>query len=501
MNIRAPLFFTLPHRVNLKRWNSRLMSSGLMLKGKDLRDVREGIVLDSFEDDILRENTILVQTGETLTLIPHNADLIIADCPPGGFRFPAALAEGPMRTLLEELAPLRAMLPKGEVDLTTDTLRLLDDEKKTCCRVDYVTLKNGSGTWSWLKTRPMRGDDDSHLLLAELLSEMTADNAAPADALNLPLSGYVAKPEIRLNPDDPAKKSLCTIVSTFIGVARENEDGVIADYDTEFLHDYRVSLRKVRSVLSLFKGVFDKETHARLKTGFKDIMKDTNLLRDRDVYLLAKPDYFALVPPRTREGLDVLFDLLEKERRRAHKSVCKALRSKAYKKQIKSLSVLFAAPENFPSGPKAKEASRAFASFLILKRYKKVCRLAGRITKTTPDEAIHDLRIQCKKLRYLIEVTTSLFHAKEAKKLLKKLKRMQEHLGSFNDQSVQQKALAECLEKYGSKDKKGILLAESIGALTSILYRKQLEERRLIIDNLTQFYSPETLSDFNRIFA
>ncbi|MCG8617817.1 MAG: CHAD domain-containing protein, partial [Desulfobacterales bacterium] len=116
-------------------------------------------------------------------------------------------------------------------------------------------------------------------------------------------------------------------------------------------------------------------------------------------------------------------------------------------------------------------------------------------------ETIHDLRIQCKKLRYLIEASAPLFHAKEARKLLKKLKRMQDHLGKFNDQSVQQEALAQCLEKYGARDKKGTLLAESIGALTAMLHRKQIEERQFIIDNLTQFYSPETRSDFNRIFA
>ncbi|MCG8619946.1 MAG: CHAD domain-containing protein, partial [Desulfobacterales bacterium] len=263
MNTPPPRFFTLPDRVKLKKLNNRLGSSGLVLAGSELKNVREGVVLDSFEDDLRKENAILIQTGETLTLIPGNADLIRSNCLRGEFRFPDTLAEGPMRTLLENLVPLRAVLPKGEVLVTTDTLRLLDHEDTTCCHVDYVTLKNDNGTWSWLKTRPMKGYEDSYLVLAELLADMAAETSALSDALKLPVSGYVAKPKISLNPDDPAKKSLCTIVSTFIGVARQNEAGIIADHDTEFLHDYRVSLRKVRSVLSLFKGVFDKATHAR----------------------------------------------------------------------------------------------------------------------------------------------------------------------------------------------------------------------------------------------
>jgi len=70
-----------------------------------------------------------------------------------------------------------------------------------------------------------------------------------------------------------------------MAIARQNEDGIKADYDTEFLHDYRVSLRKVRSVLSLFKG-----ENIALKQAFSDIMKGTNQLRDLDVYLLDKQE-------------------------------------------------------------------------------------------------------------------------------------------------------------------------------------------------------------------
>ena len=500
MNIPPPLYFTVPDRVKVKKLNQRLAPSGVVLAGNDPEPV-DGTVLDSFEDAFRKARSILVQTGRTLNYIPGNADLIQADCPKDLFRFPESLKEGALRSLVDKLAPLRAMLPKGEVKVTFDTLRLLDDEEKTCCRLVVVTLSNDNGAWTWMKTIPMRGYDDSHTFLGKILAEHAASDMTPQAALNLPVSSYEAKPDIALNPEDPAKKSLCTIVSTFLGVARQNEEGVIADHDTEFLHDYRVSLRKVRSVISLFKGVFDKETDARLKAEFGGIMRETNLLRDRDVYLLAKPDYYALVPPQTHEGLDILFALLKKERRQAHKSVCTMLGSKAYKKQIKALGALFADPGNLVSGPMAEKPSRAFASLLILKRYKKVCKLAGKITTSTPDETIHDLRIQCKKLRYLIEAATPLFDAKAAKKLLKKLKKMQEHLGSFNDQSVQQEALAECLEKYGAKDKKGTLLAEGIGALTAMLYQKQLEERQLIIDNLTQFYSPETRADFDRIFA
>jgi hypothetical protein len=78
---------------------------------------------------------------------------------------------------------------------------------------------------------------------------------------------------------------------------------------------------------------------------------------------------------------------------------------------------------------------------------------------------------------------------------------LQEHLGSFNDQSVQQVTLAECLDRYPSTGPNAKALAESVGALTAMLYRKQLEERRMIIENLSRFYSPDTQDAFNALLA
>jgi CHAD domain-containing protein len=399
-------------------------------------------------------------------------------------------------------SPLRAFTPAGRVAIIRDTLRLLDDEQKTCCRVESVTLNRGKNTWSWLRTRPMRGYSDSHTLICDILKQMgKAKPGLPAEALKLRISDYTSKPDIHLSENAPARKSLCTIVQTFLQVTRRNEPGLIDDLDTEFLHQWRVSLRKVRSVLTLFKGVVATETLDQLKQDFRDIMQDTNLMRDRDVYLLSKDDYFALVPPQAHSGLEVLFDLLQQDRDEAFGKVKAMLESKAYKKQIKSIQKLFENSKGLPKGPKADAPSKAFAADLVLKRYKKVCKLAGSITNKTPDETIHELRIQCKKLRYLIESAQPLFDVKQVKRLLKTLKGLQEHLGSFNDQSVQQVTLAECLDRYPSTGPNAKALAESVGALTAMLYRKQLEERRMIIENLSRFYSPDTQDAFNALFA
>ncbi|NWH04746.1 CHAD domain-containing protein [Desulfobacter latus] len=498
MNLPASQTFMLSAGINVKKINTILKDANMTLAGNAC-EPEAGTVLDTFDAAVHKSDALLIQTASDLVTICWSGDVIAQAAPESEWQFARDLPQGPVRDLLLDLSPLRAFIPEAQVSIVRDIFSLLDDEQKTCCRVETVSLSRGGNTWSWLRTRPMRGYKDSHALICDILKKMEKSEL-PAEVLKLKVSDYTSKPVIRLSENDPARKSLCTIVQAFLQVTRRNEPGLINDLDTEFLHQWRVSLRKVRSVLTLFKGVVATETLDRLKQDFRDIMQDTNLMRDRDVYLLSKDDYFALVPPQAHPGLGVLFELLQQERDEAFEKVKTMLESKAYKKQIKSIQKLFENPKDLPKGPKADAPSKAFAADLVLKRYKKVCTLAGSITDKTPDETIHELRIQCKKLRYLIESAQPLFDVKQVKSLLKTLKGLQAHLGSFNDQSVQQATLAQCLDRYPDTAPNAKALAESIGALTAMLYRKQLEERRLIIENLSRFYSPETQDAFNALF-
>ena len=498
MNLPPSQTFTLSAGINVKKINAALKDSNMTLMGNAC-EPKEGTVLDTFDAAVYRSDALLIQTESDLVRICWFGDLMTQTAPESEWQFARELPQGPVRDQLLDQSPLRAFTPAGQVTIIRDTLCLLDDEQKTCCRVELVSLSSPKNTWSWLRTRPMRGYRDSYALICGILKKMETPGL-PADVLRLKISDYTSKPVIRLSEKAPARTSLCSIVQTFLQVTRHNEPGLIDDMDTEFLHQWRVSLRKVRSVLTLFKGVVASETLDRLKQDFRDIMQDTNLMRDRDVYLLSKEDYFALVPPQAHPGLGILFDLLQQDRDEAFGKVEAMLKSKAYKKQIKSIQQLFENPKGLPKGPKADAPSKAFAADLVLKRYKKVCKLAESITDKTPDDTIHELRIQCKKLRYLIESAQPLFDVKQVKRLLKTLKGLQEHLGSFNDQSVQQATLAQCLERYPGTGPNAKALAESIGALTAMLYRKQLAERRMIIDNLSQLYSPDTQDAFNILF-
>jgi CHAD domain-containing protein len=352
---------------------------------------------------------------------------------------------------------------------------------------------------------PLRGYSEEYAELWRWLENCGAtacQNVADLYAgLGIIPRDYSVKPEIILQPEAPVQQSAVTILRTFLKLARQNEPGIVADSDTEFLHDFRVCLRKVRSVLSLFTGVFDGKVSTRLKEQLAGIMRTTNDLRDLDVYLFNRLEYQRLIPPTAHAGLKLLFDGFAQRRKAEHKRVGSAMHSKGYLRSMENLEKLFATDKNIKGGQQAEVQSLVFARRLIFKRYRKVCKIGRDLDETTSDAVIHQLRIHCKKLRYLMEFFAPLFPVVEIKQLIRSLKLLQDNLGNFNDYSVQQQFLQKLLSNDIAGSTKDLTVAYAIGALTAMLYRLQGEERGRIIDNLARFDSVEIREIFKELFS
>lgn len=301
------------------------------------------------------------------------------------------------------------------------------------------------------------------------------------------------KVKLEISSGAPAIEITGYLILTFIKLALQNEEGVKNDNDIEFLHNYRVNLRKVRSILSLFKNVIDKNESAHLKLAFSGIMKQTNRLRDLDVYLFDQPEFFKLLPEKLHPGLQQMFDAFAIERTQQLQQVVKMLNDKNYQQNIHSICDKLSPIKNILPGPKAQLNVQIFASKLIWNYYNKICRIIRKIDINSSDAEIHKLRIQCKKLRYLMEFFSALFSHKILKDIIKSMKNLQDHLGCFNDCSVQQVSLQEFLNTYSSKyqNKNLIAMAESIGALIILLQQKQYRERTQIMQSFSRFDSPK----------
>ncbi|GAB6193530.1 CHAD domain-containing protein [Desulfocastanea catecholica] len=463
------------------------------------------VLLDTFDAELLDSAKMLFQLEEKLLCFDVRTGQMVEQAAPKKWSFAVDLPEGPVTSQLTGVSNLRAFLPVAEIDICLLHGLLLDDEQKTRARLSTLSMQRGQKVVGVGSTVYLRGYGQAHTDLCRWLEKLGAipcpDVGQVFAWLDIKREIYTAKPTVQIHPDAPARESAVTIINAFMQTARRNENGVVADYDTEFLHDYRVSFRKVRSVLSLFKGVFEVSATARLKKDFASLMQKTNTLRDLDVYLLNKEQCFSLVPTETHEGLHILFDYLAGERKKQHKSVSKFIRSKVYLEEIDRLEKLFADSSALAGGPKGQEKSLVFASGLILKRYTTVCKIARSIDEKTSDEGIHQLRINCKKLRYLMEFFAPLFAKDDMKTLVKALKSLQDNLGNFNDYSVQQIFLRQILrEKMSGFRGAELKVAESVGALTAMLYGLQSHERGQVMKNFILFDSSDTRTIFTKLF-
>ncbi|KJR99281.1 MAG: hypothetical protein VR65_16805 [Desulfobulbaceae bacterium BRH_c16a] len=464
----------------------------------------EGLLLDTFENENFQAAKILFQTGQLLLLIDLQTGQLFEQQAVPGWKLAADLGEGPVSRLLADISRLRAFLPVAKVKVKREVGGLLDDVGKTLVRFHYLTVSRARKTAVIGGTLPLRGYPEAHGEFKQALQEYGATPCTDAgdvyQRLGIEKKEYTSKPEISLLPETPIIESAVVIIQTLLRLVRSNEAGIVEDIDSEFLHDYRVGLRKVRSVVGLFSEVFKAEDTIRLKAQFGELTKKTNALRDLDVYLLEREEYFRLVPPITHAGLRLLFATFAAERKEEQKKVAHFMESRAYSRRITALQKEFAKTDNFGGGPAAQESTLAFACRLILKRYRKVCRTARDIDENTPDPVIHRLRIHCKKLRYLMEFFAPLFPPEALRQLIKSLKVLQDNLGKFNDYSVQQSFLAGMMAGDSRRGAEALQVAQAIGALTAMLYRLQLEERNQIMNNFARFDSPEIRSEFHELF-
>lgn len=503
MNRPKPFRFLLNSAVDIARL-SQTLPTGFQLR-HSIGETDEARALDTFDHPLEFSGRLLLQYQGNLLLFTPNTPSIVIQPGPANWRFLPDLADGPVKDELSDISLLRAFLPVCSINLQTGRLVLLDDEEKTHARAYFYTFEQGNQTKTFGQIQSLQGYAKGHRLLVDAFMEQGAQAHKEISDLYLYLGAdnriYSSKPSIPLSPKAPASETTRRIISIHIHVAQENESGIKADYDTEFLHDYRVSLRKVRSVLSLFKGVYSKDDTARLKQVFADIMKQTNRLRDLDVYLLEKSLYFSMVPESLHDGLTVMFEVFATEREQELKHVIDMLNSNTYTQTMCALIEQFTTSDALKPGLRGDEPTLSFARQLIWKRYNKVCKITRRINADTPDKKLHTLRIQCKKLRYLMEFFTPLFSKKTITKLVKSLKRLQDNLGRFNDFSVQQRSLQAFLQDYSQHHQNTLKLAESIGALITVLHHRQMEERHQILENIASFDSAAARAAFYTLFT
>ena len=251
---------------------------------------------------------------------------------------------------------------------------------------------------------------------------------------------YSAKLAFTFEPDMRAEHAVRTILAFLLDIVRQNRPGILHDIDTEFLHDFRVAVRRARSLLGQLPKVLPVRLTKHLRKDLSFLGSLTNHLRDLDVLMLHQADYLAAVPPDLRPDMEPLFRAVQHERYAAHHRLVEALntpQSEAILQRWES-----ATTETKARGP---QAERKLAK-LVRKAIRRQCQRM--LTATPPDslrdsapEHLHRLRIACKKLRYMFEFFASAFPQEMTAEPVRRLRVLQDVLGQLNDLDVQRQML------------------------------------------------------------
>lgn len=250
-----------------------------------------------------------------------------------------------------------------------------------------------------------------------------------------PVSRAFKAERVALSRTASAADAFEAVVGSCIRQYRLNETILLDQADGEALHQARVSLRRLRSALSIFKSLHDGEEVPHFQKELRWLGSVLGEARDLDV-LLAK----------ATPG-DSLFQELNRARDTAYAAVDSALGSDRVRALMLDLTewLVCGAWRITPLLRDARDApARQFAAGTLHELRRRVSK-RGRSLITQTDKERHEVRKTAKRLRYGAEFLGSLFPGKKRArrygKFLKSLGKLQDQLGALNDMATAPRVL------------------------------------------------------------
>jgi len=286
------------------------------------------------------------------------------------------------------------------------------------------------------------------------------------------------------------------ILNRLFGALRLNAAGVLENEDVEFLHDLRVANRRTRTALSQTRGVLPSSVMDSFPPEFKWLGDVTGPCRDLDVMLLEMGRYRH--QSQADEGaLSPLREFLREKRLLQHGLVRAALLSERFRYLIENWGLfLDTGGEEEVWPPLASSPIIKVAGPRILKAYRKMWKRGTGIEIEPPVTLLHQLRIDGKKLRYLLEFFSDLFPGTTVPQLIRELKQVQDILGDFND-TVVQLALIREFAKQNTASAETLV---TVDRLTELITERQRKLRSEFGERFGLFASNESRKLYKQTF-
>ncbi len=418
------------------------------------------------------------------------------------------LPESPLQKALCKLLDMRVLLPQIEVKSTVYKIHLVDAEKKTILRLLIEESSQNKTRSRRLILQPIRGYSKPFKQVKKILKAIPELAKAKQSLFEEFLAAegkkpcnYSSKINFHFAPDCRSDVAAKVIHLHLLTIVKANIPGVAADLDSEFLHDMRVAIRRMRSALTQIKGVFGAADVERFKSRLAWVGQVTGPSRDLDVYLLRFDNYQTCLPEKFRDDLGPLYDFLVKHKEIEHQKMLKKLRSPFFHSLVKELRVFMEDTDTENDAPKAAMPILTLSNKRIFKMYCRIMEHGLAIEEDTPAEYLHDLRKNCKKLRYLMEFFRNLYPQKKITRLIKSVKTLLDNLGDFQDLEVQAYTIGDYAKQMSREEAPPHNTLLAMGMLVDKLLLRQQQVRGEFIGRFSTFSKPENQRIFKELFA
>ncbi len=232
-------------------------------------------------------------------------------------------------------------------------------------------------------------------------------------------------PTIALTPEMPVAAAATHALQTGLAALKFYETAALKG-EIEGIHQFRVSVRRLRAAVELFAPVLHASRVEFYRKDLPLVGHCAGAARDGDVMQdLIRTNAKALDPVNAR-ALTPAYQALADSRIAAMRELSNFIQSKRYAKVCERLDS--PATRKFP--PDAD--LRRMAPRLIEPIIRISLRTGARLRPESLPTAYHRLRVRLKRLRYALEMLDPLA-GKHASKMVNRLRKMQDELGEHQD--------------------------------------------------------------------
>ena len=413
-------------------------------------------------------------------------------------RWPAladVLPPGPVHDAIAPVTGIRALMVAFDERRRVRRLDLRNRDAKIVAWVELDEPASATASPAQVTVHSLRGYDDQARRADRLLIGLGLERVENGEAV--PVSS--AQETSVADRSVPAALLLQAALTDFFVTMGENLPGLLADVDTEFLHDLRVSVRRTRATLKLGRPALGEVMRSRWEPAFKSLGDLTTPVRDLDVYQLALPAMGLWLVTADRTDLNPLAAHLRRRRALEQRRLVRSLRSVKFQQLLTQWGQELVTLGDIAQDTDLEHLSAGWlADRSISRAHRRVARGGARIGADSPAEYLHELRKRCKELRYALEVFAPLIDHAARKRAVADLKDLQDVLGRFQDCQVQRQAMrgfAEEMMAAGTTAGAVLAMGEVIGHLDF----EQDRARREFDAAFARFERPSSLKLIHRL--